>query len=211
MLDRSVSFRSLLAPVTPEQFFEKHFDQKPLHISGDEDKFADIFSWQDLNQITNMTSVWAANTMRLVLDTDVIDPKHYCSKGPNRDLMNVMKPDFHKVAAFMEQGASLNLANVEMLHDGIASVSRALQTVFSALVECHVMSSRKQRKAFSSHFDLGDVFALHIAGEKVWRIYENRFDKPADAEGYRPPNQTPTRASRRANINRRSIAKLSGD
>lgn len=184
MLDRSVNFRSLLAPVTTEQFFEKHFGKELLHIPGDEDKFAGIFSWEDLNRLTNMTTVWSDKNMRLALDAEVIDAERYCSKGQNRDLTNVLKPDFQKVAAFMEQGASLNLNFVENLQDGIASVSNALQAVFSARVECNVYSSWKQRQAFHSHFDTTDVFVLHIAGEKVWRIYENRFDKPAETDGY---------------------------
>lgn len=185
MLDRTVSFRSLLTPVTPEQFFQKYRGREHLLIRGDEEKFVDVFSWEDLNRITNMTSVWSNMNMRLALNAEVIDAKHYCSPGRSRDNASVMKPDFHKVADFMEQGATLNLNFVELLHEGIAAVARALQMIFSAPVKCNVYSSRKQKQAFPSHFDMTDVFAMHIAGEKVWRIYENRYDMPAEAQGHR--------------------------
>jgi len=84
----------------------------------------------------------------------------------------------------MEQGATIKLNRVESLHEGIAAVSRSLQMNLSSFVQCNLYSSWKQRKAFSSHFDSHDVFALHITGEKVWRIYENRFDRPVEEEGY---------------------------
>lgn len=186
MLDRTFNFRSLLAPVTPEQFFQKYFGREPLLIPGDEEKFVDVFSWEDLNRITNMTSVWSSINMRLALDTEVIDAKRYCFPGSSRDKTSVMKPDFHKVADFIEQGATMNLNFVELLHEGIANVARALQMVFAAPVKCNVYNSRKQKQAFPSHFDMTDIFAMHIAGEKVWRIYENSYDKPVEAPGHRP-------------------------
>lgn len=188
MLDRSVNFESLLTPVKAEQFLGKQFGKEPLYIPGDADKFSNIFSWQDLNQLMNMTSIWSDKNMRLVLESEIIDEERYCSKKLSRDKETIMRPNFHQVAAFMEQGATLNLNFVESLHDGIASAARALQMVFSNFIQCNVYSSWNQRKAFQSHFDSWDVFALHIAGEKVWRIYENRFDLPATDDGYTAKN-----------------------
>ena len=148
MLDRSVNFESLLTPVKAEQFLGKQFGKEPLYIPGDADKFSNIFSWQDLNQLMNMTSIWSDKNMRLVLESEIIDEERYCSKKLSRDKETIMRPNFHQVAAFMEQGATLNLNFVESLHDGIASAARALQMVFSNFIQCNVYSSWNQREAF---------------------------------------------------------------
>ncbi|MCP4249748.1 MAG: hypothetical protein GY778_22120, partial [bacterium] len=42
-----------------------------------------------------------------------------------------------------------------------------------------------QHQAFDTHFDTHEVFALHVEGEKTWRIYEGRVDRPIAHPGYK--------------------------
>lgn len=43
----------------------------------------------------------------------------------------------------------------------------------------------KPAQTFDTHFDTHDVFALHCAGEKVWRMFEGRLDRPVANEAYK--------------------------
>ena len=184
MINRSSSFQRLIDPVTPEQFFSEYYDKKPLYIPGALDKFKDVFSWTELNQLLNATSLWSGANLHMVLDNAVIQPDLFTVPGRDADGETYYRLDNPKVAGFMEQGATLNLNYIETLSSGIAGVSRALQAVFAAHVDCNLYASFKAHPAFVPHFDTMDVFALHIEGEKIWHIYENRFDTPAEMDGY---------------------------
>ncbi len=185
MLDRSISLASLIDPVTPEAFLDDVFDKKPLLVPGDAGKFDDVITWDGLNEMLNMTNVWSSHNMRLVLNGDVLPAEEYCVNRMGRDSEKIMRPVFPRMENFLEKGATLNLNFVEMLHPGVASAATSLAMRFAAPFECNVYSSWKGVQAFNPHFDVMDVFVLHIAGEKRWRIYENRFDAPAEAVGYR--------------------------
>jgi hypothetical protein len=55
-------------------------------------------------------------------------------------------------------------------------------------------------RALATHFDLHDVFAVQIEGEKVWRLYENRADRirwvtPCRRTRSRPGSNAPAAAS----------------
>ncbi len=185
MLDRRISLASILDPVLPEDFLSQTFDKKPLLIPGAADKFDDVFTWDALNGILNMTNVWTSQNMRLALDGQVMAAEEYCVSRMGRDGEKVMRPIFPRMEKFLQRGATLNLNFAEMLHPGMASAAMTLAMRFAAAIECNVYSSWKGKPAFSPHFDSMDVFVLHIAGEKRWRVYENRFDAPAEAVGYR--------------------------
>ena len=55
--------------------------------------------------------------------------------------------------------------------------------------QSNLYCSWNQHQAFDSHFDTHDVFALHVAGEKVWRLFEGRLDRPIANEVYKNLDQ----------------------
>ena len=50
-LDRSLSLRWLLSPLSPADFLANHRGRGPLHLPGPEDKFARVFSWDALSRL----------------------------------------------------------------------------------------------------------------------------------------------------------------
>jgi ribosomal protein L16 Arg81 hydroxylase len=78
----------------------------------------------------------------------------------------------------LKSGASLLLNDIDTLNPGLAAVAHALEKVLESRVQGNLYCSSRQRQAFPSHFDTHDVYALHVEGEKLWRIYEGRLDHP---------------------------------
>jgi hypothetical protein len=60
----------------------------------------------------------------------------------------------------------------------MTAVARALESVLESRVQANLYCSSRERQAFPSHFDSHDVYALHVEGEKLWRIYRGRLDNP---------------------------------
>jgi JmjC domain len=57
--------------------------------------------------------------------------------------------------------------------------------VLESRVQANLYCSSSARQAFPSHFDTHDVYALHVEGEKLWRIYEGRLDDPVEHPSFK--------------------------
>jgi ribosomal protein L16 Arg81 hydroxylase len=178
MTNTIYSFAQILDPVTPETFFAEYHDKKPLHVPGTPEKFAGVMSWPVLNDLLNMTAVWSATSLQLVLDKEPIAPARYCRPAVDRNNARVMQPDAGLVTALLRQGASLVANDIDTLTPELAAVADALEAALGAKAQANLYCSWRERQAFDSHFDTHDVYALHVEGEKVWRIYETRVETP---------------------------------
>ena len=187
----SVSFRTLLEPVTAEEFFAGVCARRPLHVPGSPQKFARLFSWQEFNRLLAMSKLWSDRSMKLVLDGRDVPPASYSVSGVTREGTRALLPEAPKVEALLGRGATLILDLVETLAPGIAAVSRALTAATGSVVVCNAYCSFKAHQGFLAHFDTTDVFALHVEGRKVWRIYEGVAEYPVDVPGYNSASLSP--------------------
>lgn len=184
MSEQQMTFARLIAPMGVDEFFDQYYEKKPVHIKGAADKASDVCNWDDFNELVARTGIWSDQTFKMVIDTERVPPQGYCERAPGRDGMMVMVPSSPKVQKQMDAGASIVLDLIETLTPGIRSVTEALEMALATRVSCNAYCSQNQRRAFPSHFDSMEVFALHIEGEKVWRVYEGRFEDPLEMPGY---------------------------
>lgn len=170
----------LLHPITPDRFFAEFHGRKPLHIpAADGAPKRTLLDWAGFNALLNQSSIWTAQTLKLVRDTEPVPPEQYCrsvqtQSGPS------FRPDPAKVALFLAEGASLIAGDTQDLTPAIAGVSAALGRAFAASGGANIYCSFKGVQAFGTHYDSTDVFAVQTEGEKLWRLYENRADTPVD-------------------------------
>jgi hypothetical protein len=169
---------ALLAPVTPEQFFAEYFDRQPLHVRADPGKFAGVLSWRGINRLLDMTHIWSGTSIKLVLDSQTIPAEQFCAPALGRDGVQVMQPDPRKVQAWIAKGASLVMNDVDSLTPGLASVSTALENAGLGKAQANVYISWEAHKAFRTHYDTHDVWAVQVEGEKTWNIWEGRAEWP---------------------------------
>ena len=179
MTNKNLTFANLIAPISEDEFFKNFHDIKFLHIRSDnEEKFSNIMSWEILTNILNMTSIWSPTSLGLYLDTKPIPSDQYCRPAVDRNNNPGLQPDAEKVKSLLRKGASLVANDVDALNPGTAEASNALESRLGGRVQANLYCSWNQRQAFDTHFDSHEVFAMHIAGEKVWRIYEGRLENP---------------------------------
>jgi bifunctional lysine-specific demethylase and histidyl-hydroxylase MINA len=178
------SLAAVLDPVLPDQFFAEHYGKRVLHVPGEADKFADLMSWEVLNDLLSM-EIWSATSLRLVLDKKMLPPEAYCRKTHNRNNEDVLAPAPDLVMEWGRRGASLVLHDIEDLVGTLAATKSALEQAFLARGAINLYCSWQGRQAFDTHFDTHDVFAFQIAGEKIWRVYSNRFDNPVEHASFK--------------------------
>ncbi len=75
-------------------------------------------------------------------------------------------------------GASLIANHIQRVSPEVAALAHVLEREFAARVAANAYCSFKGVQAFQTHFDLHDVFALQMEGEKTWHVYESRADAP---------------------------------
>ena len=180
-----LTFDDILAPISREEFFAEYHDRKPLHIPGAGDKFASLMSWQRLNGLLNMTAVWTPASLQLVLDGEMVPPGQYCHPSVDTEGRHQLRPDSELVSALLRQGASLVANDIDTLTPELAATAEALEAALGGKAQTNLYCSWRERRAFRSHFDTHDVYAIHTVGEKLWRIYEGRLDNPIAHPGFK--------------------------
>ena len=186
MANRIESFAELIAPISEEQFFAEYHDKKPLHIRAQTpDKLDDVMTWDTLSEILNMTAIWTPETLKLFLDTKPIPPDQYCRQTTDRHGMPSLQPDSRKVKSWLQRGASIVANDIDTLTPGLIAAANALELRLGGKAQSNLYCSWNQHQAFPTHFDTHEVFALHVAGEKVWRIYEGRLENPIASDDFK--------------------------
>ena len=175
----------LLAPITPERFFAEYYDRQPLHVSGGPAKFAQVLSWRQINRLLDMTHVWSSVSLKLVMDSVAVPPEQFCIRATGRDGASVLQPDARLVQGWIAKGASVVMNDVDSLTPGLAGVSQALERAGLGKAQANVYISWQSHKAFHTHYDTHDVWAVQVEGEKTWNIWEGRAEYPIPHPAFR--------------------------
>ncbi len=184
-----MTLQDLLSPVTPERFLAEHYDRAPLHIQGSPEKFVQVLDWGGINRLLDMTHVWTETSLKLVLDSAPVPPAAYSVKAVSRDGAQVLQPVAAKVQDWVRRGASVVMNDVDSLTPGLAAVSDALEGAGFGKAQANVYISWQSHKAFHSHYDTHDVWAVQVEGEKTWNIWEGRAEWPIPHPAFRGQKQ----------------------
>ena len=185
------TFADLIAPISAETFFVEYYGRKVLHVRGNPGKFAGVMSWPKLDALLNMTAIWTSRSLELALDGALVPAPDYCRAGLDHGSgAPAPQPDPAAVTGLLRRGASLLLNDIDTLSPELAAVANALEATLEGRVQANLYCSARQHPAFPSHFDTHDVFAMHVEGEKLWRIYEGRLDNPVSHPTYKTMPQS---------------------
>ena len=172
-----MDFASFLAPFDASAFRAEYFGSKPLFISREGRRGASLLSWQRFNEVLALTPYWNEDTLKLFFKSRAALRENYCDttdlKAGERAPANPAK-----VKALMGLGASLVANHLHKVCPEVGAVAHMLERTLAGRVAANVYCSFRGVQAFQTHFDLHDVFALQVEGEKTWRIYESRADNP---------------------------------
>jgi lysine-specific demethylase/histidyl-hydroxylase NO66 len=178
-----MDFAELVAPLTVKAFMDEYYGRRPLHVPAVEGSpRASLFSWARLNALLAVQSHWTEANIGLMLNNVPVEPSHYMDDRLT-SLGHRRVADVAKIEALLAMGASLVANAVEQVDPEVRIVTDMLADRFSGLAGANLYCSFDGIRAFASHCDAHEVFAIHCAGEKIWRIYENRAEAPLEPIG----------------------------
>ena len=102
----------------------------------------------------------------------------------------MLQPVAAKVQDWVRRGASVVMNDVDSLTPGLAAVSDALEGAgLRQGAGATSTSPGSAHKAFHSHYDTHDVWAVQVEGEKTWNIWEGRAEWPIPHPVFRGQKQ----------------------
>jgi bifunctional lysine-specific demethylase and histidyl-hydroxylase NO66 len=174
------TFAEFLAPFDATEFKTRHFGKKPLHLPAVGRTLPNPLPWQRFNECLALTALWNEDTLKVFYRNRLALRDNYCDLnniGPDQKA----PADPRKVKALLGFGASLVANQIQRASPEVAGIVQMLQREFAAGAGANVYCSFQSVQAFNTHYDLHEVFALQVEGEKLWRIYEARADNPLSA------------------------------
>lgn len=173
-----ISLDELLHPLTRDRFDADYNDRKPLHIPAEAGAAKRmLLDWARFNALLDQSSIWTAQSLKLVFNGEPIPPAQYCVEAQSQS-GPALRPSPGRVQTLLAMGASVIAGDVQELTPELRILSHHLAGEFAGLVGANVYGSFAGVQAFETHFDLHHVFAVQVEGEKTWRLYENRAESP---------------------------------
>lgn len=169
----------LFAPITAAQFDANYYGRRPLHIPASQESACAraVLDWAGLSALLQIAPHWTEPNLKLVLNSQAISPEFYLDEVATQ-AGRVRRATPAKIELFLAMGASLVANGVEDISPPIRRVGALLSDRFAGIMGANIYCSFKGVQAFASHFDLSEIFVLHCAGEKTWRLYQNRAPDP---------------------------------
>jgi bifunctional lysine-specific demethylase and histidyl-hydroxylase NO66 len=148
-----------------------------VHIQGETAR-AGLLSTTRLEQLLAVLPHWTEDNLKLILNSRPILGEHFLEKADvNGDRH---RADPAKVQLFLRIGASLVGDHIEDVDPVVRQAAAMLSDQFAGTAGANVYCSFQGIRAFNSHCDLHEVFAVQLEGEKIWQIYENRAEAPVE-------------------------------
>ncbi len=195
-----LSFRELIAPLDPAAFLADTYGRTPLHVpaAGSAlDKPGRSVTWEQINQLLEMTSLWSDSSLELALGGRTLAPQAYCYEGIDREGRRSLRPDTARVQELIARGATVVLNYIDTLLPGVRATSAALASAVGAPVSVSLFASWHKVQGYNVHFDTQNVFALQVVGRKTWQVFANREENPARIPGFDSQSVSPEEAAKR--------------
>lgn len=166
-----LNLQAILAPISLNKFFSEYWGYKFLYLTGEDEKFSNYFTWNDLNKILSSHRL---EPPRLRLEqagkskeelSNFIEYVH-ARRGHAIPYINV--PIFNQI---LSDGATLVLDAVDELHSNIRTTCENMCSTFYVNPQVNLYASWGDSEGFGLHWDDHDVFVLHLYGTKKWQFF----------------------------------------
>jgi ribosomal protein L16 Arg81 hydroxylase len=173
------NFATLIAPLQPDEFFDKHWERTPVHIAAQDRSRFSLFSRTEMDRILAAYGRLASSEIRLLRYDN--NREEIIDVGAERRSV-----DLDRIFAAYCDGYTINLNDVHSRHVPIRELANSISDTFGCMVNVNAYLTPAQSQGFTLHFDAHSVLILQIEGAKTWRIYPPRFPYPTPT--HKPPH-----------------------
>lgn len=173
----------LIHPLTAEEFVERYFEQRWLHVHREErDHFAGLFDFADMDRIIAHGELQADYTLTLVKGDVAIHKLGRSGRQDYRGGHDIQEASLSPDGIYREvaEGNTFRVSFTERYSHPVWELTGELERQLNANIVTNVFLTPANSRAFSTHFDAHDVFILQLEGHKNWEVYEPPADLPME-------------------------------
>ncbi|RMX66140.1 hypothetical protein DD238_003426 [Peronospora effusa] len=153
----------LLYPVTPEEFYEKYWEQRPLAIKRNFASYYDgWFSKEEMDRILK------THTLEYGADLDLT--KYV--EGTRHTLNPSSTATAKQVWKHYDDGCSVRFLCPQKFSDNVWKLLATLEDEWGCMAGANSYLTPKSTQGFAPHFDDIEAFLLQTEGHKHWKVYE---------------------------------------
>ncbi|MEH1944909.1 MAG: cupin domain-containing protein [Nostoc sp.] len=172
MSNPDFDFEKLIQPIDANTFLTTYWEQKPFVLIREEtDYYTSLFSRKDIDNI-----ICFSNLIPSDIEIDSLNNSKDFKLSDSSPF-----PNINYLYKAYSQGNTLLIHELQKHCKPIATFCRHLEEFLNHTVNANLYLTPENSQAYSTHFDLNDVFILQLEGSKVWRIYDSFLDLPIAA------------------------------
>jgi len=169
--DDTKELTSLLAPFPVDVFLSQYWTERELLVSGEATKFAELFSWAELNAVLNQQyRNFQYGQVKLARDGRTLPAETIANRVNTRKRGSLMRLSAQKILALFGEGATIIVNNIDHYSPRLGSLAAALEHAIGERIQINAYCSPPEASGFAAHYDTHDVFVLQVEGSKHWRV-----------------------------------------
>lgn len=161
-------------------------------LDGPEDRFRDLFDWDELIGILDRHGMDLANRIRIVKSGSTLPQDEFVPRSRPGAAWG-SRVSAEKINQLCAGGASLVLSGVRDYSPRLDAFVRELETQLGAPASANAYYTPPGNRAFGVHYDPYDVVVLQILGKKRWQTFGRRTPVPLldDKPDFKNPPEQP--------------------
>jgi lysine-specific demethylase/histidyl-hydroxylase NO66 len=163
-----------------QEFAARYWSIGPLLRHGQ--GFDDLLSFDDVDELIADRGL-RTPFIRIVRDGAIVEPDRYTGGGgPGAEIGDQVHDD--RVLAQWLDGSTIVLQGLHRTWPPLREFCLDLAEELGCAVQANAYLTPAGSTGFATHYDTHDVFVLHCAGYKRWRIHQPVQPDPLDRQGW---------------------------
>lgn len=156
-------FKWMIAPYNPDEFLNRVWEKKPLHISRNKPTYyKEIISTPIIDDMLRNENIQFTKNIDI---TSYEDGKRETHNPEGRAYP-------HSVWDYYLNGCSIRLLNPQTYIPKLHLLNATMQEFFNSFVGANAYLTPPDSQGFAPHYDDIEAFILQTEGKKHWRIYK---------------------------------------
>jgi hypothetical protein len=165
------TFTDLIAPVSPEAFFARSWESRPLHIVRSDSRYFESLLTRHAVETALSSGGLRYPAIQLAKGGGFFPPEAFTRDIRSGGEVFSGVPDVRRIEAEYRAGATISLPAFHRAWGPLAELTAAIEADFDHPVHANVYLTPANSVGFSPHYDTHEVFVLQIAGRKHWQVY----------------------------------------
>jgi bifunctional lysine-specific demethylase and histidyl-hydroxylase NO66 len=173
---------SLIAPLSPEEFFSRYYEQDWYVTAEPVAAVADLISIDRIDEIISDSEL-PPSSLSMAQSGQGLAQEEYTH--PNGAI------DRGAVLDNFRNGVTIVLPQMHFADGKLYKFCLGLERDFGARIQTNIYLTPDSSQGFGIHYDDHDVLVLQVSGRKKWEIYGQRDGLPFRGEKFRKDHDDP--------------------